>query len=113
MSHWISLILNGEIVTVPCFTEGGTFAVGGSSEADLNVTYNYAPLIYKYFPGGLSSFNGKKAKDTIATLETAVKELGIQQDQDYWQCTAGNVGHTLNILLNWAKVCPDGEWHVN
>ena len=114
MSHWISLRINGEIVEVPSFSEGGTYAIGGSTEADLNVTYNYAPFFWEHLgEGGLKSLDGKLAKDTIEVIEKAVQALGTERDNDYWKATAGNAGFALNILLSWAKLFPDGEWHVN
>jgi hypothetical protein len=76
------------IPAVESFEEGGTYVLGGSSEADLNVTYNYG----KYFL--FKSLHGKKAGETISDLEEAVKRLGTEQDSDHWEPTAGNVGHT-------------------
>lgn len=33
---------------VPDHTEGGTYALGGTTEATLNVTYNYGPIARAY-----------------------------------------------------------------
>ena len=38
----------GKIAEVENFTEGGTYAIGGSNEADLNVTYNYSKHLLIY-----------------------------------------------------------------
>lgn len=109
MSYWISLRdkKTGEALEVPSFTEGGTYAVGGSCEADLNVTYNYC----KFF--NFKGLHGKGAKKTIEELGVAVMALGTERDPDYWKATEGNAGYTVNILLGWAKQHPTGIWNVN
>ena len=126
MSYWVSLHdENGDIVDVETFEEGGTQVVGGSTEADLNVTYNYGKPIrdamvvadfpyserFDYF--GVSALHGQRAGDTITTLEVGVTILGTEQDDDYWAATPGNAGYALNILLGWARQYPDAVWNVN
>ncbi len=108
MSWWVSLNdpATSSLVTVERFTDGGTYAIGGSTEADLNVTYNYG----RHFD--FNALDGKKAADTIPVLEEAVQRLGTEQDADYWNPTPGNTGHACAILLAWARQHPDAVWRV-
>jgi len=109
MSYWISLNnpKTNEVATVESFTDGGIYGVGGSTEADLNVTYNYA----RHF--NFRGLHGRKASKTIKKMEIAVKQLGTKRSDDYWDPTEGNTGHTINILLSWAKQFPKYVWDVN
>lgn len=91
----------------PLVGEGGTFAVGGSTDAELNVTYNYCRT-YRF-----SELKGKTAKETINSLERAVRNLGTERSNDYWEPTPGNVGHACEILLNMAQQFPDYVWNVS
>ena len=116
MSWWVSLKdENGEIEFVESYTEGGTYAVGGSNEADLNITYNYSPFYYKHLneDDGLRWLDGKLANETLNALDHAVEKLGIEKDADYWAATSGNAGYALSILLSWAKQHPESRWQVN
>lgn len=89
---------------------GGTYCVGGTTEAWLNITYNYSEFYYEYIDSekGIRWLYGKKASDCIERLEYAVQKLGTKQYRDYWAPTKGNAGHALSILLKWAKEYPDG-----
>jgi len=105
MSYDISLTKNGKSVKVESFEEGGTYVLGGSSEADLNITYNYGWFYYRYLDEkkGIRWLYGKKGKDCIKRLKKAIKELGTNKYRDYWAPTPGNAGYALSILLKWAK----------
>jgi hypothetical protein len=109
MSWWISLRdeKNEIYCDVPKYEEGGTYVSGGSTIADINVTYNYGGLF------GFGLLHGKKASETIPTLEEAVSRLGTVKDDNYWSPTEGNVGFACSILLSWAKQHPEGTWSVN
>ena len=107
MSWDISLCDENGCVEVERFTEGGTYAIGGSTDADLNVTYNYG----KHFDFR-DELHGKKAADVIPLLEAKVAELGTERDRDYWNPTPGNVGYTLALLLRWAQQYPDAVFDV-
>jgi hypothetical protein len=109
MSWWISLQdEQGEVVSVEPFTEGGTYALGGSTEAELNVTYNYG----KHF-AFRDELDGKKASEVTALMETKIAELGTEQSADYWEASPGNVGHALATLLSWARRYPEAVFRVN
>ena len=116
MSHWVYLFdKNGGPLKVDNHSEGGTYAIGGSDDAELNVTYNYGRLYHEQLnkDSGLRWLDGKKAKDCIKVLEKAVNALGIERDNDYWKATPGNAGYALSILLGWAKQHPKGIFEVS
>lgn len=112
-----------EPCTTPCypavqverFQDGGTYAVGGSTEASLNITYNYSPFYYNHLDkeNGLRFLNGKRAGDVIKALEYAVSALGTTRDNDYWASTPGNAGAALAVLLSWARQYPDAIFSVH
>ena len=106
MSWDISLRDDAGVCKVPRFEEGGTYAVGGTEKASLNVTYNYD----NYFNFG--ALHGKTGKQTVKTLEDAVEFLGMVRNRDYWKSTPGNVGYACNILLGWARLHPTARWDV-
>lgn len=112
---------------------GGTYAVGGTTEAWLNVTYNYAQWYYKdgVFPNngednsGIRSIYGLSGADSIPVLEHAIKTLKnmtedltekeIQEYKDggargYWTPTRSNAIRPLYQLLAMAKMRPDAVW---
>lgn len=112
---------------------GGTYAIGGTTEAWLNITYNYAQWYYKdgVFPNngednsGIRSIYGLSGADSIPVLEHAIKTLEsmtedlseeeIQEYKDrgaggYWTPTRANAVRPLYQLLAMAKMRPDAEW---
>ena len=113
--------------------KGGTYAVGGTSEAWLNITYNYSRWYYKegVFPDngedyrGIRSIYGLSGADSIPILENAIKALE-DMDEDlteeeirnyeehnikgYWLPTRENAIKPLYQLLAMAKMRPDAEW---
>ena len=112
---------------------GGTYAVGGTTEAWLNITYNYAQWYYKdgVFPNngednsGIRSIYGLSGADSIPVLEHAIKTLEsmtedlseeeIQEYKDrgaggYWTPTRANAVRPLYQLLAMAKMRPDAVW---
>lgn len=102
-------------VQVERFQDGGTQVMGGSTEASLNITYNYSPYYYEVLDkeNGLRFLNNKRAGDVIAVLESAVAALGTYRDDDYWAKTPGNAGFALSILLAWARQYPDATFSVS
>lgn len=115
MSWWVSLNEDNKSVKVELFAEGGTLPIGGTTDAELNITYNYSELCYRYLDKeqGLRWLHQKRAKDCIEKLENAVEELGTKQDKDYWKPTPGNAGYALNILLGWARQYPEAKFEVH
>ena len=105
----------GRSLPVENHTEGGTYAVGGTDAAILNVTYNYGKHFREgigYTDGFREWLDGKRASEVAEQLTQAVAQLGTQVEDDYWQATAGNAGHALSILLGWARKHPDGVFEV-
>ncbi len=88
------------------FVEGGTFPSCGTTDATLNVTYNYG----EYFD--FKQLHKMRGRESIPILEEAVEKLGIERDEDYWNPTCGNVGYACSILLRWARQHPEGMWLV-
>ena len=76
---------------------GGTYAVGGTKDAWLYVTYNYAGTFHRVIGGeGLRSLDGGSVKDLLPVLEKAISALGdAQPDADYWKATDGNAKKAL------------------
>jgi hypothetical protein len=88
MSYNVSLWANEEIVELPeKYAEGGTYVLGGSNKADLNITYNYSGMYRDVFgEGGMNVFDGMNAGESIALLEQAVSKLGTKRyDGRNWQ----------------------------
>ena len=113
MSWWVSLNgPDGEPLQVDHFSEGGTFTLGGSSEAHVNITYNYSSLFIK---AGICirEFTGLNGSHTIPLLEEALKKLDGEPDEDYWRATPGNAAIALRRLLLWARQHPEGTWRVS
>jgi len=105
MGYDISLIdKNGESVQVDRFSEGGTQPVGGSTTADISITYNYSKFFYDIIDEeqGIRWIYGRHAGDCIGKLIGAIHILGIYKDEDYWKATPGNAGHILRTLVKWA-----------
>ena len=90
----------------PHHMRGGTYALGGTTEARLNVTYNYAPYFHKVFGDadvelsayakmfgggetGIRKLYGMTGAESIPVLETAISQLGDDVDDDYWAATEG------------------------
>ena len=117
VSWWIRLVgEDGECVQVENHAEGGTYCVGGTNEADLNVTYNYGGRFSECgleVHTGRGNFHRQKAKDVTALLESAVQKLGTECHPDYWEPTPGNAGRALSILLEWAKQHPEATFEVH
>ena len=76
---------------------GGTYVVGGTKDAWLYVTYNYAGTFHRVIGGeGLRSLDGGCVKDSLPVLEKAIAALGdAQPDADYWKATDGNAKKAL------------------
>lgn len=90
---------------------GGTYCPGGTTEAHLNVTYNYSPHLVRVFgEAGIRTIYDMTGADSIPVLELAISGLGNDTDPDYWKPTEGNTKQALTQLLALAKMRPDGVW---
>lgn len=112
--------------------KGGTYCLGGTNEACLNITYNYARWYCKdsVFPckgegGNIRSIYGMSGAESIPVLENAIKTLEsmiedlteeeIKKYEDggaggYWTPTRANAIKPLYQLLAMAKMRPDAIW---
>lgn len=92
------------------FLIGGTYAVGGTTELSLNVTYNYAQIFYRIFgEKGIRTIHGMTAAQSIAVLNDAIQKLVGTPDSDYWKPTEGNAKSALvNLLILAAKTVSMG-----
>jgi hypothetical protein len=124
MGFWISLEEDGQPVTVDSHTEGGTYVLGGTSEADMSVTYNYSPFWEKALgpkPDGPHSdlyglgpwLHERVAAKTLLMLESGAAELTDDPSGDYWEACEGNAGHVLAVLASWARQHPTARWRVH
>jgi hypothetical protein len=91
---------------------GGTCQMGGSSEAWLNVTYNYAPYYYRLMDEkkGIRVLYGMTGAESIPLLKKAIGALKDNVVDDYWEPTEGNAKQALCGLLAFAQMRPDGVW---
>lgn len=84
----------------PLDLRGGTYAVGGTKELWLNVTYNYG----KHFD--FRQLDKKSCKEVISVIEERMAKLQDDVDDDYWKATEGNVKLALNDLLKLCNLSP-------
>jgi hypothetical protein len=91
---------------------GGTYAIGGTTEAWLNITYNYYPHFKQAFGDdeGVRCVYGKTGAESIPILNAAIAKLGDDVSSDYWEPTEGNAKRALCGLLALAQMRPDGVW---
>ncbi len=114
----------------PHHMRGGTYQVGGTTDAHLNVTWNYATHYYRVFTpaplrpgvdqyhakdggtvGGIRSIYGLTGAESIPVLQHAIDQLGDDTHPYYWEPTEGNAKRSLKQLLALAQMRPDGVWN--
>lgn len=117
MSYDIELCdpITGKVLELdsPHQMRGGTYAIGGSITANLNITYNYAEYYYKYIDAeqGIRWIYGKTAAETLPKLIEASNQLKDDVSEDYWDPTEGNAKRAILQLLAFARIRPDGVWN--
>lgn len=94
----------------PHEVRGGTYAAGGTNEAWLNVTYNYARHFKRIGRKGIRTIYGTTGAQSIPTLKKAAETLGDDASENYWEPTEGNAKRALLGLLAFAQIRPDGVW---
>lgn len=134
MSYSLSLVdpvtLAALELDEPHHMRGGTYPVGGSREARLNVTYNYSSHYYRLFPtrpascdcdqnysreadgsvGGIRSIYGLTGAQSIPVLSAVIDQLKDDTAPSYWTATEGNAKRALMQLRALAHMRPDGVW---
>lgn len=136
MSYDISLVdpVTKEtlLLDAPHQIKGGTYAIGGTREAELNITYNYARWyrMEGVFPerewSGIRSIYGMAGAESIPVLKNAIavlknsdQELSDEEQAEYekqgvtgyWMPTKVNAMKPLRSLLAFAQMRPDGVWN--
>ena len=114
----------------PHHMRGGTYQVGRTTRAHLNVTYNYYRQFARVFDvlteprpkspewllkdggpvGGIRTVYGLTGAESLPVLDKAIAALGNDVDPDYWKATDGNAKRALTQLLALAAMRPDGLW---
>ena len=114
----------------PHHMRGGTYAIGGTAEARLNVTYNYYAPFDRVFDvlteprpmapewmldygkpiHGIRTIYGLTGAESLPILDRAIWMLGDDVNPDYWQPTEGNAKRALMQLRALAAMRPDGLW---
>ena len=132
MSYDISLVdpVTHETLTMDAKhgMRGGTYAVGGTDEMWVNITYNYARWYYKDYAfgeNGIRTIYGLSGAESIPVLRKAIhgleessEELPDEEVQKcleqgatgYWLPTRENAIKPLYQLLALAQMRPDGMW---
>ena len=115
MSYDISLYEpDGTVAIVPDGHDlrGGTYQMGGCSEAWLNVTYNYSEHFHRVLgEKGVRTIYGMTGRESVPVLEAAIAQLGDDVSSDYWAATEGNAKRALQNLRLLALACPDAKWN--
>ncbi len=127
---WLKDPSTGETIEIdkPHFMAGGTYAVGGTTELWLNITYNYGRW-YRHTKvfgeQGIRSLYGLSGSESIPVLQEAIASLtSLEEDLSdeeiaeytangatgYWLPTRENAITPLRYLLNFAQMRPDGIW---
>jgi len=96
----------------PHHMRGGTYAMGGTTECSLNITYNYSRHYYNTISAteGIRAIYGMTGAESIQILKIAVAQLGDDVSDDYWESTEVNAKRALLQLIALAKLRPDGIW---
>lgn len=133
MSYGISLVdpVTHETLTVdaPHQMRGGIYAIGGTDELWMSITYNYAWWYYKDYAfgeNGIRSIYGLSGAESIPVLKKVISGLENSREElpndeikecleqgvsGYWLPTRENAIKPLYQLLAMAQMRPDGIWN--
>lgn len=107
---------------------GGTYAMSGTTEMWLNITYNYADWYYMpevFGENGIRTIYGMSGAESIRIIDKAIsalesmdKDLSVEEIADYeahkvtgyWIPTRANALRPLYQLKAMAQMRPDGIW---
>lgn len=111
---------------VPHHMRGGTYAMSGTTEMWLNITYNYSRWFYEAFGDqGIRTIYGMTGVESIPVIDKAIQalesmneELSHEEIQEYidhgvtgyWIPTKENALRPLYQLKAMAQMRPDGVW---
>lgn len=84
--------------------KGGTYCVGGTTEAHLNITYNYGKIYREKFgKEGIRTIYGMTGAESIPVIQKVIDSLSDEINSDYWTATEGNAKRALYGLLSFVK----------
>lgn len=92
---------------------GGTFAVGGTTEAYFNITYNYSAVYCMVFPRrkSIGILGGKTLQQADTIIIRAMAKIPHRDDgeryHDYWIETPNNAWIALNDLHKLFNLIPE------
>lgn len=97
---------------------GGTYAIGGTRSAELNITYNYGDYYYEvYEENGIREIYGKTGAESVPILENMIQRIRDKYGKEcekesgnYWDKIPSNALKPLYQLITMAKMRPDGIW---
>lgn len=82
------------------YIKGGTFAIGGTDMAWLNITYNYSDFYYRLWPiSGIRTLYGIPLRNAVEMLKAGISKLRGRPCENYWEPTSGNAKAALKSLL--------------
>lgn len=95
----------------PRLMVGAIHELGGTTQAWVNVTWNYRPHFLRVLgPNGIREIYGKSGAETLPLLQAAIEQLGTDVPSDYFEPTEGNARRALEQLRDLAVLRPDGVW---
>lgn len=95
----------------PLDIRGGTYAIGGTTEAWFNITWNYGKHFRRVLgEKGIRAIYGLTGEESLPLLRKAIGELEGKPDPDYWASTEGNAKAALRGLVTFAERAPHGVW---
>ena len=102
MSYDISIIGDDVFSPIVHHVKGGTYAVGGTSSLEFNITFNYSQAFQKAFRDeeGIKVLDGMACMEAIPLIVEAMKRLGDDETDNYWDPTEGNAKRALEGLLH-------------
>jgi len=90
---------------------GGNRAIGGTTEAWINITYNYGKHFRRVLgEDGIRTIYGRTGAESIPVLKDAIAKPGDDVSHDHYEATEGNAKRALTGLLAFAQMRPDGIW---
>ena len=104
------------ILDAPHDMRGGTYCLGGTTEAWLNITYNYGRFYREHHPEGIRSIYGMTGAESIPHLQAMIETIKTNHPKcettsDYWDAAPGNALKPLHQLIALARLRPDGVWN--
>lgn len=97
---------------------GTTYAMNGTDELWINISYNYRNWFMKCFKNdGIHFLEGKVSSETWEPLQKALVFLASNYDikdcsSDPWSPESGDAYDMIINLLNLAYIAPDGVWEI-